>query len=96
MDFSNTYATGIQVIIVKDGSSITSLDDLFEFDANGDPTALKNTEIKIGVQENTTGDIYSSDAIANWGFNDLNEDGSVKTVQNKVELEPGSCAFFLV
>jgi len=79
MDFSDTYATGIQVIIVKDGSSIQSLDDLFEFDADGNPTALKNPDIKVGVQENTTGDIYSSDAIANWGFNDLNEDESIKT-----------------
>ena len=79
MDFSETYATGIQVIIVKDGSSIKSLDDLFEFDANGDPVALKNPNIKIGVQENTTGDIYSSDAIKNWGFNDLNADESIKT-----------------
>lgn len=79
MDFSDSYATGIQVIIVKDGSSIATLDDLFEFNADGDPVALKNTDIKIGVQENTTGDIYSSDAIEKWGFNDLNEDGSVKT-----------------
>lgn len=79
MDFSDTYATGIQVIIVKDGSSIKSLNDLFEFDAEGNPTALKNPDIKIGVQENTTGDIYSSSAIADWGFNDLNDDDSVKT-----------------
>ena len=79
MDFSETYATGIQVIIVKDGSSIKTLDDLFNFDANGDPVSLKNPDIKVGVQESTTGDIYSSDAIANWGFNDLNADGSIKT-----------------
>ena len=79
MDFSNTYATGIQVIIVKDGSSITSLDDLFIFDENGDPTGLKNDAIKVGVQENTTGDIYSSSAVADWGFNDLNADESIKT-----------------
>lgn len=79
MDFSETYATGIQVIIVKDGSSIKTLDDLFNFDANGDPVSLKNPDIKIGVQENTTGDIYSSDAITSWGFNDLNADGSIKT-----------------
>ena len=79
MDFSDTYATGIQVIIVKDGSAIKTLDDLFVFNADGDPTALKNTNIKIGVQENTTGDIYSSDAIENWGFNDLNADDSIKT-----------------
>ncbi len=80
MDFSNTYATGIQVIIVADGSSITSLDDLFNFDAEtGDPVSLKDPNIKIGVQQDTTGDIYSSDAIAKWGFNDLNDDGSIKT-----------------
>ena len=79
MDFSETYATGIQVIIVKDGSSIKTLDDLFNFDANGDPVSLKNPDIKVGVQESTTGDIYSSDAIANWGFNDLNADESIKT-----------------
>ena len=78
MDFSNTYATGIQVIIVNDGSAITSLDDLWNFNEEGDPISLKNTDIKIGVQQDTTGDIYSSDAIAKWGFNDLNEDGSIK------------------
>ncbi len=79
MDFSNCYATGIQVIIVNDGSTITSLDDLWNFDAEGNPVSLKNPDIKIGVQQDTTGDIYSSDAIAKWGFNDLNADGSIKT-----------------
>jgi polar amino acid transport system substrate-binding protein len=79
MDFSNTYATGIQVIIVKDGSSIKSLDDLFNYGKDGNPVSLKNPDIKIGVQENTTGDIYSSMAIKDWGFNDLNADDSVKT-----------------
>ena len=79
MDFSDTYATGIQVIIVKDGSTIATLDDLFEFNADGDPVALKNPDIKVGVQENTTGDIYSSSAVEGWGFNDLNEDESIKT-----------------
>ena len=79
MDFSNTYATGIQVIIVNDGSSIATLDDLWNFDENGDPVSLKNPDIKIGVQQDTTGDIYSSSAISGWGFNDLNEDESIKT-----------------
>ena len=79
MDFSDTYATGIQVIIVNDGSAIKSLDDLFVFDAEGNPTALKNTDIKVGVQQDTTGDIYSSSAITGWGFNDLNDDDSIKT-----------------
>ena len=79
MDFSDTYATGIQVIIVNDGSEIATLDDIFEFDADGNPAALKNPDIKVGVQENTTGDIYSSSAVEGWGFNDLNEDESIKT-----------------
>ncbi len=79
MDFSNTYATGIQVMIVKDGSDITGLDSLFNFNEDGDPVSLKNPDIKIGVQAGTTGDIYSSADVTGWGFNDLNEDGSVKT-----------------
>ena len=79
MDFSDTYATGIQVIIVNDGSAITGLDSLFVFDDEGNPTALVNPDIKIGVQQSTTGDIYSSSSVAGWGFNDLNDDESVKT-----------------
>lgn len=79
MSFSESYAKGVQVMIVKDGSSITGIDDLFNYDENGDPVSLKNTEIKIGVQTNTTGDIYSSSDVTGWGFNDLNEDGSTKT-----------------
>lgn len=46
VDFSTSYATGVQVIIVKEGSEITSPDDL----SKGGYT--------IGVQESTTGDIY--------------------------------------
>ena len=89
MDFSNTYATGIQVIIVKDGSTIESLDDLFVFDDNGDPVALQNTDIKVGVQQDTTGDIYSSCAVDGWGFNDLNEDESIK-VDRVVRYKTGA------
>ena len=47
--FTPSYATGIQAVIVKEGSPITSVDDL----ANG--------SYKIGVQMGTTGDIYVSD-----------------------------------
>ena len=47
VDFSNSYATGVQSIIVKEGSAIKTPDDL----------AGK----KIGVQLGTTGDIYSCD-----------------------------------
>ena len=79
VNFSETYATGIQVIIVKDGSSISSLDDIFVFDDEGNPTALKNTNVKVGVQQDTTGDIYSSDDISNWGLNNVAEDGTITT-----------------
>lgn len=57
VDFSDPYATGIQVVIVKDGSPITKADDLF-----GDGN------YKIGVQSNTTGDIYSTSDIEDKGL----------------------------
>lgn len=79
VNFSDTYATGIQVIIVKNGSSIATLDDIFEFNADGDPVALKNPDVKVGVQQDTTGDIYSSSDISGWGFCDVEEDGTVTT-----------------
>ena len=79
VNFSETYATGIQVIIVKNGSSIASLDDIFVFDAEGNPTALKNPDVKVGVQQDTTGDIYSSSDVTGWGLNDVEEDGTVTT-----------------
>jgi len=79
VNFSTTYATGIQVIIVKDGSDIETLDSIFEFNDDGDPVALKNTDIKVGVQQGTTGDIYCSDDITKWGFNDVDKDGAIKT-----------------
>ena len=48
VDFTPGYATGVQVVVVKEGSDITSVDDLFADDAS----------YTIGVQRNTTGDIY--------------------------------------
>jgi len=48
--FSVSYATGVQVIIVREDSEITSVDDLFEEGAHFD----------IGVQTSTTGDLYST------------------------------------
>lgn len=50
VNFSVSYATGVQVIIVKEGSPITTVDDLFAEGAN----------YKVGVQLGTTGDIYAS------------------------------------
>ena len=51
VDFSTSYATGIQSIIVPEGSPITSIDDIL---ADG-------AEYKVGVQLSTTGDIYITD-----------------------------------
>ncbi|MBR5517832.1 MAG: amino acid ABC transporter substrate-binding protein [Clostridia bacterium] len=49
INFSDTYATGIQSIIVPEGSDIKSVDDLF---ADG-------AEYLVGTQKGTTGDIYA-------------------------------------
>lgn len=54
MDFSNTYATGIQVVIVPEDSDIASIEDM--------------TGKMIGVQRGTTGDLYCSDTVENGGF----------------------------
>ena len=51
VDFSISYAKGVQAIIVKDGSPITTVDDLY----------AEGVTYKIGVQQGTTGDIYASD-----------------------------------
>ena len=50
INFTASYATGVQVVIVTEDSAITSVDDLF---ADGAFTT-------IGVQRNTTGDLYST------------------------------------
>ena len=47
MEFSNSYATGVQVIIVKEDSEIKSVDDLEGH--------------MIGTQRGTTGNIYCTD-----------------------------------
>ena len=46
VNFSTSYAKGVQVVIVKEGSDIKSVDD------------IKGK--KIGVQTSTTGDIYAT------------------------------------
>lgn len=53
MDFSDTYATGVQVVIVKEGSDVT-MDNL--------------GEKMIGTQRGTTGYIYASDTPENGGY----------------------------
>ena len=49
VNFSESYATGVQVVIVNEGSDITSVDDLFG-----------ENNYTIGVQTGTTGDLYST------------------------------------
>ena len=49
IDFTSSYAKGVQSIIVKEDSAITSVDSLYE------------AAYKIGVQQGTTGDIYATD-----------------------------------
>ena len=53
MNFSDSYATGVQVVIVKEGSDVT-MDNL--------------GEKMIGCQRGTTGYIYASDSIENGGY----------------------------
>ena len=55
MDFSDSYATGVQSVIVKEDSPIQTLDD------------LNNAEM-IGCQAATTGYIYASDTPENGGY----------------------------
>ncbi len=50
VNFSNSYATGVQVVIVTEDSKITSVDDLF----------VEGSNYKIGVQNATTGDLYAT------------------------------------
>lgn len=54
VNFSDSYATGIQVVIVPEDSAIATIDDL--------------EGKKIGVQSGTTGDTYCSDTPENGGY----------------------------
>ena len=50
VNFTASYATGVLVVIVTEDSAITSVDDLFAEGASN----------VIGVQRNTTGDLYTT------------------------------------
>ncbi len=49
INFSDSYATGIQVVIVPEGSAITTVDDLY----------AEGATYLVGTQRGTTGDIYA-------------------------------------
>ena len=58
VNFSDSYATGVQVVILTEDSPIKSLPDLLDAGAS----------YKAGVQQDTTGDIYLSDTPDNGGI----------------------------
>jgi len=58
VNFSISYATGVQAIIVREDSPITNKNDLFAEGAN----------FNIGVQETTTGDIYTTGDLGDKGL----------------------------
>ncbi len=51
VNFTTSYAKGVQSIIVKEDSAITTVDDLY----------AEGADYKVGVQLGTTGDIYATD-----------------------------------
>lgn len=72
VNFTDSYAKGIQSVIVKADSEYKSFEDFYTgFDEEGNPIATKEG-IKIGVQQDTTGDIYSSAVPAEFGFGEEN------------------------
>ena len=56
VNFTVSYATGRQVVIVTEDSAIASVDDLF----------VEGNNYIIGVQRNTTGDLYTT-----WDLEDM-------------------------
>lgn len=58
LSFSDPYATGVQVVIVKDDSAITSVDDLLADGAN----------TVVGTQAGTTGFLYATSDIEEAGL----------------------------
>lgn len=73
VDFSDTYASASQVIIVKDGSPITG------------PAELEGKT--IGVQQGTTGDIYASDEFGDENVERYNKgfEAVQSLLQNKID-----------
>ena len=51
VNFTTSYAKGVQSVIVKEDSPITSVDDL----------GAEGATYKVGVQLGTTGDVYATD-----------------------------------
>ncbi len=68
VNFTDSYAKGVQAVIVNADSAYTSYEEFYTgFDADGNPAGVKDG-ITIGVQSGTTGDIYASSDPVDWGF----------------------------
>ena len=61
VNFSDSYATGVQVVIVKEGGKVTSVDDLFAHGASN----------VIGTQTGTTGFLYATWDIQDAGLGEV-------------------------
>ena len=61
VNFSDSYATGVQVVIVKEGGKVTSVDDLFADGASN----------VIGTQTGTTGFLYATWDIQDAGLGEV-------------------------
>lgn len=77
VDFTVSYTTGVQVVIVREDSDITSVDDL----------TAEGADHIIGVQRNTTGDIFASGDIEDEGLGTVDRYGkgadAVQALKNK-------------
>ena len=61
LNYSDSYATGVQVVIVKEGGKVTSVDDLFADGASN----------VIGTQTGTTGFLYATWDIQDAGLGEV-------------------------
>lgn len=77
VNFTASYAKGVQVVIVKDGSAITSVDDLFAEGAN----------TTVGTQTGTTGFLYATGDIEEAGLGTVK--GFAKTTDAVEALKNG-------
>lgn len=75
VNFTTPYATGIQSIIVREGSDITDIDTLID------------SGCMVGVQSGTTGDIYMTDEVGDERMDryDKGNDAVIALMQGKVD-----------
>ena len=77
VNFSTPYATGVQSVIVVEGSEITDVDTLLA------------GNYKVGIQTGTTGDIYMSDTPENGGVGEDRVERFAKGNDAVIALQSG-------